>query len=174
MASRLLSRKALSSSDPQSSLQLAQEAPAFLRSQPATQPVFPLSLFSSPETPEKWINYEQLLLACLRTGDDKSAEVCLERLTTRFGPANERVMGLRGIFQEAVAEDKRALENILDEYEKVLNENPVNVVCTQFDTVGKWNFDFSYLLNFDIARHEAPCGTSTLALQTCASDFCVG
>lgn len=129
MPSRLLSRKALSASDPQSSLQLAQEAPTFLRSQYASQPVFPFSLFAAPETPEKWINYEQLLLACLRTGDDKSAEICLERLTTRFGPANERVMGLRGIFQEAIAEDKQGLEKILEEYEKVLSENPVNVVC---------------------------------------------
>lgn len=135
MTSRLLSRKALAASDPLSSLQLAQDAPTFLRSQPASQPAFPFSLFSAPETPEKWINYEQLLLACLRTGDDKSAEVCLERLTIRFGPANERVMGLRGIFQEAVAEDKRELEKILDEYEKILRENPVNVVCIpDFDT----------------------------------------
>ncbi|KAK2768793.1 hypothetical protein FQN54_000649 [Arachnomyces sp. PD_36] len=126
-SSSLLSRKALSSSDPHSSLQLAQEAPAFIQSQPATQPIFPFSLFSKPETPEKWINYEQLLLACLRTGDDKSAEKCLERLTTRFGPANERVMGLRGLFEEATAEDRRALEKILDGYEGVLRENPVNV-----------------------------------------------
>lgn len=135
MSSSLISQKALSSSDPLSSLHLAQEAPTFLRSQPASQPVFPFSLFSAPETNEKWINYEQLLLACLRTGDDKSAEACLDRLTTRFGADNERVMGLRGLFEEAVAEDKQALEKILGEYEKELSKNPVNVVCTpQFST----------------------------------------
>jgi hypothetical protein len=170
MASRLLSRKALSLSDPQSSLQLAQEAPAFLQSQPASQPVFPLSLFSSPETPEKWINYEQLLLACLRTGDDKSAELCLERLTTRFGPANERVMGLRGLSQEAVAEDNRALEKILAEYEKVLHENPVNVVSTQFDVC----ISREKLMEMAIAYRETPCGIAAIAIAAGASHLGTG
>lgn len=163
MSSRLLSRKALSSSDPLSSLQLAQEAPAYLRSQPASQPVFPFSLFSASETPEKWINYEQLLLACLRTGDDKSAKICLDRLTERFGSANERVMGLRGILKEAVAEDNRGLEKILEEYEKVLGENPVNVVCIpNFDVLHGRERD-SFFDMMDVAYHQTPGDTSTIA-----------
>lgn len=37
-------------------------------------------------------------------------------------------MGLRGVYQEAVAEDHSALEKILKEYEDVLAEDPVNTV----------------------------------------------
>jgi len=66
------------------------------------------------------------MLSCLRTGDDKSAHLCLEKLSDRFGPKNERVMGLRGMYQEAVAEDDRALERILEEYTTVLAEDPTN------------------------------------------------
>ena len=72
--------------------------------------------------------YEQLFLSCLRTGDDKSAHLCLERLIDRFGASNERVMGLRGLYQEAVADDDAALEKVLTEYEDALAEDPINTV----------------------------------------------
>ena len=87
-----------------------------------------MSLIATPESPELWSDYEQLLLACLRTGDDKSAHLCLERLTTRFGQANERIMALRGLYQEATAVSQSDLDKILQEYEKILADNPVNVV----------------------------------------------
>jgi hypothetical protein len=38
-------------------------------------------------------------------------------------------MGLRGLYEEAVAGDKAALEKCLTGYEKVLADDPVNVVC---------------------------------------------
>ena len=72
--------------------------------------------------------YEKLLFSCLRTGDDKSAHLCLEKLIYRFGATNERIMGLRGLYQEAVAKDDAALERILKEYNEVLVEDPVNTV----------------------------------------------
>lgn len=72
--------------------------------------------------------YEKLLLSCLRTGDDKAAHLCIEKLIDRFGATNERVMGLRGLYQEAVAKDDAALEGILNEYDEVLAEDPVNTV----------------------------------------------
>lgn len=72
--------------------------------------------------------YEQLFLSCLQTGDDKSAHLCLERLIDRFGVTNERVMGLRGLYQEAVAEDDAALEKVLQEYDGALAEDPINTV----------------------------------------------
>src|SRR5438034_9223245 len=102
-SSALLHSQILSSSDPGAALRLSQQAPAFLENQPARQPQFPVSLFATPETPELWTKYEQLLLACLRTGDDKSAHICLERLTTRFGTANERIIALRGLYHEPTA-----------------------------------------------------------------------
>lgn len=70
--------------------------------------------------------YERLFLSCLRTGDDKAAFNCLEKLIDRFGATNERVMGLRGLYQEAVAKDDAALERILQEYDEVLAEDTVN------------------------------------------------
>lgn len=75
--------------------------------------------------------FEKLMLACLRTGDDKAAHLCLEKLIDRFGATNERVMGLRGLYQEAVAKDNAALERILKEYNEVLAEDPVNTVCSK-------------------------------------------
>jgi hypothetical protein len=69
--------------------------------------------------------------SCLRTGDEQSAYSCLERLTERFGPENERVMALRGLFQEAVAEDKQALQKILDDYDSVVARDPTNMVRIQ-------------------------------------------
>lgn len=84
--------------------------------------------FLASEDPNQWLKYEQLMFIFLRTGDDKSAHLCLDRLTARFGPANERVMGLRGLYQEATAKDTSALEAILKDYNKVLSQNAVNVV----------------------------------------------
>ncbi len=66
--------------------------------------------------------------SCLRIGDEQSAHVCLERLTSRFGSENERVVALRGLFQEAVAEDDAALERVLDEYDSILARDQTNMV----------------------------------------------
>lgn len=76
--------------------------------------------------------YEKLLLSCLRTGDDKAAHICLEKLINRFGATNERVMGLRGLYQEAVAQDDSALQKVLEEYSTVLAEDPTNTVRLPF------------------------------------------
>lgn len=75
------------------------------------------------------MDYEILFLSCLWTRDDESARRCLERLTDRFGASNERVMGLKGMYDEAVAEDIGALERTLKGYESVLAEDPTNMVC---------------------------------------------
>lgn len=72
--------------------------------------------------------YETFLVSCLRTGDDKVAHQCLEMLVARFGATNERVMGLHGIYREAVAKDRFTLERILKEYSDVLAEDPANTV----------------------------------------------
>lgn len=83
---------------------------------------------STKESPERWTAYENLLYSCLRTGDDKAAHFLLERLAARFGEKDERVMGLRGLFQEAMAEDHSALLKLLPEYDRILAENPTNTV----------------------------------------------
>jgi hypothetical protein len=114
---------------PASALALSQQAPAVLRSSPATVSSSPLSaLFSAPEKPELWIKYENLILSCLRTGDDQAAHQCLERLVARFGNGNERVQALRGLVKEAEAQDDSALEEVLEEYEQILAENDTNIV----------------------------------------------
>lgn len=109
-------------------LALSQEAPHHLRKYTASKIPFPIPFLSKPESPELWTTYERLLLSCLRTGDDKSAFMCLEKLIERFGASNERVMGLRGLYQESVAEGGPALEKVLREYEVVLSEDPTNTV----------------------------------------------
>ncbi|KAJ5475062.1 hypothetical protein N7539_008128 [Penicillium diatomitis] len=112
-------------SDVLSALKLAQQAPAILGHGTAPSTNIPAKV--SRDTVEEYSRLEQLFLACLQTGDDKSAQECLDRLSQRFGPANERVMGLRGLYQEATAKDTAALDKCLAEYEKILSETPVNV-----------------------------------------------
>lgn len=68
------------------------------------------------------------MLSCLRTGDEQSAHLCLERLTERFGAENERMMALRGLFQEAVASDDAALKQVLEEYDAILLKDSANMV----------------------------------------------
>ena len=109
-------------------LNLSQQAEHYLRKYTSTGSSIPISLISYPDSTEIWISYEKLLLACLRTGDDKAAHLCLEKLVDRFGATNERVMGLRGLYQEAVAEDNLNLERMLREYDEILAEDPVNTV----------------------------------------------
>ncbi|KAJ5674859.1 uncharacterized protein N7477_004793 [Penicillium maclennaniae] len=112
-------------SDLISALHLSRQAPAILGHNPAHAGV--ASSTSSADTAEEYGRIEQLFLACLRTGDDQSAHACLDRLSHRFGPSNERVMGLRGLYEEATAKNNSALEKCLEEYEKILSEHPVSV-----------------------------------------------
>lgn len=106
------------------SLQLSQHAPRILQK---TSPAKYLSAWSAKETPELWLTYESLVHSCLRTGDEKSAFACLQKLTERFGEDNERVLAISGVYKEAVAKDERELEKILDEYEAILLKDPTNI-----------------------------------------------
>ncbi|KAJ5156528.1 hypothetical protein N7492_009331 [Penicillium capsulatum] len=112
----------INGSDLLSSLRLSQQAPVILGLDSTKSRTAP-----STDSAEQYGQIEQLLLACLRTGDDHSAQVCLDRLSQRFGPSNERIMALRGLYQEATAKDDAALEKCLEEYEKILVENAVNL-----------------------------------------------
>jgi hypothetical protein len=114
---------------PAEALQLSQRAPEVLGTFPSSFSSSPLaSLYSSTESAEMWINYENLLLSCLRTGDEQAAHECLERLVKRFGEGNERVMALMGLLKEADANDNAALEKVLKEYDQILQGNSTNIV----------------------------------------------
>ena len=110
-------------------LSLSQQASEYLQKYASTG-LSPLSIpiVFQAESIDLWLKYENLLLSCLRTGDDKAAHRCLEKLIDRFGATNERVMGLRGLYQEAVAKDDNALKRILQEYDEVLAEDATNTV----------------------------------------------
>lgn len=113
---------------PAAALALSQQAPAFLRSSPSTVSSSPLStLFSGPEKSEQWLQYENLIVSCLRTGDDQAAHQCLQRLVARFGDDNERVQAIRGLVKEAQAQGNGALEEVLNEYNQILEENDANI-----------------------------------------------
>lgn len=115
---------------PAVALQLSQQAPSLLASKPSVISQYSInSLFSEAESSELWTTYEHLMLSCLRTGDEKSATLCLERLIARFGAGNERLMALKGLFEEATAEDEIALQAILSNYENILAESSSNIVC---------------------------------------------
>ncbi|TAQ84666.1 hypothetical protein B7494_g7005 [Chlorociboria aeruginascens] len=126
MASSLLHPPAHLS--PAMAVQLSQQAPTLLRKTPSSISSYSVgSLFTAAESPELWMTYENLMMSCLRTGDDESAHLCLERLTERFGVKNERLMGLRGLFQEAIAADDAALKQVLEEYDVILAKDPSNI-----------------------------------------------
>lgn len=110
-------------------LSLSQQSTQYLQKHTSTgTSTIPIPFISYPESTELWLMYEKLLLSCLRTGDDKAAHLCIEKLIDRFGATNERIMGLRGLYQEAVAKDDATLGRILKEYDEVLAEDPVNTV----------------------------------------------
>ncbi|PKX90882.1 uncharacterized protein P174DRAFT_411972 [Aspergillus novofumigatus IBT 16806] len=110
-----------------SSLHLSQQAPLILSRRLTSETNLKSTLLFSPEKFEEYREIEQLLLACLQTGDDRSALSCLNQLEQRFGASNERVLGLRGIYEEAVAEDRSSLESCLRKYDTLLLENPANM-----------------------------------------------
>ena len=109
-------------------LQTSDAALKTLESQSSLLPEVVSQWLAPAESAEQWQNYEQLITACLRIGDDKSAHGILARLVSRFGASNERVMALRGMYQEAVAEDRQGLETVLKEYNSTLEANPANMV----------------------------------------------
>lgn len=116
-----------SSIPPPTALALSQKAPKILANSPTSSLPWPLSLLFSRETPESWAIHENVFFAALRTGDEKSAHQILERLEARFGGQNERIITLRGIYNEATAQTPADLEKVFDGYEKILREDPTNM-----------------------------------------------
>jgi hypothetical protein len=115
---------------PPTALQLSQQASKIIKEAPGAVSTSVLqSLFSASETPELWIIYENLLLSCLRTGDEEAAHQCLGRLINRFGDENERIMAFVGLLKEADAQDDATLEVVLKEYQAILEKTPTNIVC---------------------------------------------
>ncbi|KAG6018338.1 hypothetical protein E4U43_003788 [Claviceps pusilla] len=113
---------------PAETLKLAQQAPEILRKNPRAFSASPLlSLFSVAETADTWTMYENLMVVCLRTGDDSAAHECLERITIRFGDKHERVLALQGLFKEATASTNDELQKILEEYDAFLQDNDANL-----------------------------------------------
>ena len=110
-------------------LEMSQTAPQYLQKQStALQNASFFPGLVHGESLDNWSRHEQILLSCLRTGDDKSALISLERLINRFGAENERVAALRGLYQEAVADNDAALRDVLQEYESILSTVPTNLV----------------------------------------------
>lgn len=129
MAPSLL--KPAGSLSPADALMLAQQAPEILSKNPRAFSASPLSsLFSTPEKADVWTIYENLMLACLRTGDDNAATECLDRIVLRFGDKHDRVLALRGVMKEALASNHNELQAVLDEYESLLAENSTNFVSS--------------------------------------------
>lgn len=112
---------------PPQALALSQKAPLVLSKSPTPTLPWPLSLLFSRETPETWTIHENLFLSTLRTGDESAALATLERLEARFGDHNERIIALRGIYNEATSKSDADLQNVLDAYDKILNDDPTNM-----------------------------------------------
>ncbi|KAF1920111.1 hypothetical protein BDU57DRAFT_463733 [Ampelomyces quisqualis] len=112
---------------PPTALALSQKAPLILSHPPTSSLPWPLSLLFSRETPESWTIHENLFYSALRTGDDTSARAVLERLEARFGEHNERIITLRGIYNEAAAHADADLEKVFEGYEKILKQDATNM-----------------------------------------------
>lgn len=118
---------------PEVALRVSQQAPAILRDTPKSiTPYAWNSLWTTAESPELWSTYENLMLSCLRTGDEDSARLCLGRLTERFGITNERLLALVGLYDESTAKTEGELNNVLKSYENLLKNDPTNTVCLEY------------------------------------------
>jgi len=126
MSTELLRPPVLPSSH--DTLHRSQLAPRVLSELAPSSLPYPLSLLFESDSPEKWNSYENLFYSCLRTGDNASAARCIEQLQARFGLGNERVMGLMGMYQEAVAKDDKELELQLLVYREFIKQKPTNLV----------------------------------------------
>lgn len=114
---------------PEIALHVSQQAPSILQSTPSTIKPYTLnSLWTAAESPELWSTFENLMLSCLRTGDEDSARLCLDRLTERFGTSNDRVLALVGLYDEATAKTEAELTEVLVTYETILKSDPTNMV----------------------------------------------
>lgn len=113
--------------DPATVLNLSQKAASILSKSSLKTKSLLLSIFSPVEEPTEWAELEQIFLSCLRTGDDESALLCLERVAQRFGEKNYRVMALRGLYQEAVAKNEEELRRVLQNYNQIIKEDPMNI-----------------------------------------------
>lgn len=112
---------------PQTARWLSLKSPHILSHPPTSSLPWPLSLLFSRETPESWTIHENLFYSALRTGDETSANAILARLEARFGDQNERIITLRGIYNEATAQSDADLEKVFEGYEKILKEDPTNM-----------------------------------------------
>lgn len=113
--------------DPAAVLSVAQRSSTILAKSSLVTKSLPVSLVTALEEPLEWAELEQIYYACLRSGDDEAAHLCLKRLTGRFGATNHRVMALRGMYQEAVAKDELELRRVLQSYNDVLKADPMNI-----------------------------------------------
>ncbi|RMZ89104.1 hypothetical protein DV736_g3672, partial [Chaetothyriales sp. CBS 134916] len=112
--------------EPFKAVKLTQKAQSIVSKASSVATSLPWSLIGAAETPETWVDVVQLFYASLRTGDDKIASACLVLLTKRFGADDHKISGLRGMYQEALAEDEAALKTILGDYNKILAQDPMN------------------------------------------------
>lgn len=114
---------------PPQALELSQRAPNILQNSPSTISSSALaSVFTASESTELWLIYENLLLSCLRTGDERAAHECIDRLVRRFGEDNERIMAFTGLVKEAEASSNAELELVLKEYDGILAQSNTNIV----------------------------------------------
>ncbi|PWY77147.1 tetratricopeptide repeat domain protein [Aspergillus sclerotioniger CBS 115572] len=118
--------QAANGSNPVTAFYFAQQAPLILRSNSRGETISHSSEHGGKD-PENYSVIEQLLFSCLRAGDDKSALLCTEQLGARFGATDDKVTGLRGLYEEATADNQSTLEKCLQEYDLVLSENPMNL-----------------------------------------------
>lgn len=108
-----------------------------------------LPFLSKSESAEQWLKYEQLFYSCLITGDDKSASLCLERLEQRFGASNDKVKGLRGVYNEAHVDGPKETEGLLKAYLNELDANPANIV----GLIVAWNAELTCAANCQETNH---------------------
>ena len=152
-------------------LSLSQQTAQYLQKHASTGTSrIPIPILTYPESTETWVMYEKLFLSSLRTGDDKAAFNCLEKLMNRFGATNERIMGLRGLYQEAVAKDDAALERVLQEYDEILAEDSVNTVGVPETLCLPW----SKLICTSVASSETSDRTSSESVEDHWGNWCSG
>jgi len=112
---------------PKQALSTSQLATQINKNAPSKPLPWPLSLLSFHDTEETWATYENLYLACLRTGDDKTARAILDRLIARFGDRNERVMAYQAMYAEARTDGEQNQRLLLRDLSQLVDSDPTNI-----------------------------------------------
>eukprot|EP00939_MAST-03C_sp_MAST-3C-sp1_P005168 g5168.t1 len=114
-----------------------------------------------------WELYEDVAIAALNEGQNKRAEICINRLLKRFGDSSARVRRLHGMCEEARGNYDEAKKI----YEAVLEKNPSNQLVKKRLVSIFWAQGKTEKAIEELVGHLKMCATDVFAWQQLAKMY---